>query len=153
LTTFKRFFFCPDLAVANEEFITELKTRLSAWTVGAVAQQRFRRGCKAEDRCLLGRDVELGLPLPKPPSPNVIWSIDFVSDGLANGRGLRCLTIVDDCARECLAIEVDTSLPGTRVEATLDRLAELRGLPPQVQHFVVIFPRFSAREALRIKRL
>jgi len=47
-------------------------------------------------------------------------------------------------------------LPGTRVEATLDRLAELARLPPrrtQVQHFVVIFPRFSAREALRIKRL
>ncbi len=40
--------------------------------------------------------------------------MDFVSDELANGRRLRCLTIVDDCTRECLAIEVDTSLPGTR---------------------------------------
>lgn len=68
-------------------------------------------------------------PLPKPTSPNVSWSMDFVSDGLANGRRLRCLTIVDDCTRECLAIEVDTSLPGIRVVATLDRLAELRGLP------------------------
>jgi len=46
--------------------------------------------------------------------------MDFVSDG---GR-LRCLTIVDDCTRECLATEVDTSLPGTRVAATLDRLAD-----------------------------
>jgi len=58
--------------------------------------------------------------------------MDFVSDGLANGRRLRCLTIVDDCTRECLAIEVDTSLPGTRVAATLDRLAELRGLPQSI---------------------
>ncbi len=58
--------------------------------------------------------------------------MDFVSDGLANGRRLRCLTIVDDCTRECLAIEVDTSLPGTRVAATLDRLAELRGLPRSI---------------------
>ena len=71
-------------------------------------------------------------PLPKPTMPNVSWSMDFVSDGLANGRRLRCLTIVDDCTRECLAIEVDTSLPGTRVAATLDRLAELRGLPQSI---------------------
>lgn len=71
-------------------------------------------------------------PLSKPTMPNVSWSMDFVSDGLANGRRLRCLTIVDDCTRECLAIEVDTSLPGTRVAATLDRLAELRGLPQSI---------------------
>jgi putative transposase len=71
-------------------------------------------------------------PLPKPTIPNISWSMDFVSDGLANGRRLRCLTIVDDCTRECLAIEVDTSLPGTRVAATLDRLAELRGLPQSI---------------------
>lgn len=50
-------------------------------------------------------------PLLKPTMPNVSWSMDFVSDGLPNGRLLRCLTIVDDCTRECLAIEVDTSLP------------------------------------------
>jgi len=71
-------------------------------------------------------------PLPKPTAPNVSWSMDFVSDGLASGRRLRCLTIVDDCTRECLAIEVDTSLPGTRVAQTLDRLAELRGLPMSI---------------------
>jgi putative transposase len=71
-------------------------------------------------------------PLPKPTMPNVSWSMDFVSDGLANGRRLRCLTIVDDCTRECLAIEVDTSLPGTRVAATFERLAELRGLPQSI---------------------
>lgn len=58
--------------------------------------------------------------------------MDFISDGLANGRRLRCLIIVDDCTRECLAIEVDTSLPGTRVAGTLDRLAELRGLPVSI---------------------
>ena len=48
--------------------------------------------------------------------------MDFVSDGLADGRRLRCLTIVDDCTRECLAIEVDTSITGTRVKAVLERL-------------------------------
>lgn len=67
----------------------------------------------------------------KAPSlaPNQSWSMDFVSDGLADGRRLRCLNIVDDFTKECLAIEVDTSLPGSRVVAVLERLAELRGLP------------------------
>ena len=55
--------------------------------------------------------------------------MDFVADGLADGRKLRCLTIVDDWSRERLAIEVDTSLTGRRTVAVLDRLADLRGLP------------------------
>jgi putative transposase len=68
-------------------------------------------------------------PLPKPSAVNRSWSMDFVSDGLCDGRKLRCLAIVDDCSRECLVIEVDTSLTGRRVVAVLKRLADLRGLP------------------------
>jgi putative transposase len=71
-------------------------------------------------------------PLPKPSAANHSWSMDFVSDGLADGRRLRCLTIVDDCTRECLAIEVDTSLTGTRVKAVMERLADTRGLPRSI---------------------
>ena len=70
--------------------------------------------------------------LPKPTAANVSWSMDFVADGLIGGRRLRCLTIVDDCTRECLAIEVDTLLPGTRVQAVLERLADTRGLPQSI---------------------
>ncbi len=64
-----------------------------------------------------------------PTAPNQSWSMDFVSDGFVDGRRLRCLNIVDDFTKECLAIEVDTSLPGRRVVGVLERLAELRGLP------------------------
>ncbi len=71
-------------------------------------------------------------PLPKPTAPNLSWSMDFIADGLADGRRFRCLAIVDDFSRECLAIEVDTSLPGTRVAAVLDRLALDRGLPESI---------------------
>ena len=71
-------------------------------------------------------------PLPKPTAANVSWSMDFVADGLIGGRRLRCLTIVDDCTRECVAIEVDTSLPGLRVKTVLDRLADNRGLPQSI---------------------
>ncbi|WP_179092853.1 IS3 family transposase, partial [Burkholderia pseudomallei] len=58
-------------------------------------------------------------PLPLPTGPNQSWSMDFVSDGLAYGRRFRCLNVVDDYTRECLAIEVDTSLPGLRVQQVL----------------------------------
>ncbi len=65
-------------------------------------------------------------------APNQSWSMDFVSDGFVGGRRLRCLNIVDDFTKECLAIEVDTSLPGRRVASVLERLAESRGLPQSV---------------------
>jgi len=68
-------------------------------------------------------------PLPKPSAVNRSWSMDFVSDGLCDGRRLRCLAIVDDFSRECLVLEVDTSITGKRVVAVLERLADLRGLP------------------------
>jgi len=71
-------------------------------------------------------------PLPRPTAPNQSWSMDFVADGLADGRRLRCLTIVDDCTRECPVIEVDSSLTGQRVVAVLQRLAEQRGLPASI---------------------
>ncbi|MGH8673560.1 MAG: IS3 family transposase [Burkholderiales bacterium] len=71
-------------------------------------------------------------PMPKPLRANLSWSMDFVSDGLADGRRLRCLTIVDDCTRECVAIAVDTSITGSRVKAVLERLAETRGLPNSI---------------------
>jgi len=65
-------------------------------------------------------------------APNQSWSMNFVSDGFIDGRRLRCLNILDDFTKECLAIEVDTSLPGRRVVSVLERLAEWRGLPQSV---------------------
>ena len=46
--------------------------------------------------------------------------MDYVADGLIDGRTLRVLAIVDDYSRECLAFEVDTSLPRARVVAVLE---------------------------------
>jgi putative transposase len=55
--------------------------------------------------------------------------MDFVADGLVGGRKLRCLVIVDDYSRECLVLEVDTSINGRRVAAVLEQLGDRRGLP------------------------
>ena len=46
---------------------------------------------------------------------NQAWSLDFVSDQLADGRRFRALTVVDVFTRECLAIEVGQSLKGENV--------------------------------------
>jgi putative transposase len=67
--------------------------------------------------------------LPPAEVPNERWSMDFVTDSLVTGRKFRCLVIVDDYSRECLAIEVDTSMGGPRVVSVLQRLFETRGLP------------------------
>ena len=61
---------------------------------------------------------------------NDIWSMDFVSDALFNGRRFRALTVVDAFTRECLAIEVDQGLKADAVVATIERLTYLRGTAP-----------------------
>jgi putative transposase len=69
------------------------------------------------------------IPLPRPSRRGERWSMDFMIDTLADGRGFRTLNVVDDFTRECLAIEVDRSLPGLRVVRVLERLRETTGLP------------------------
>lgn len=66
---------------------------------------------------------------PTPTEPNERWSIDFVHDRLASGRAIRVLTIVDDCTRECPWLEVDYSLPSTRVIEALEHAGAVRHLP------------------------
>jgi putative transposase len=58
--------------------------------------------------------------------------MDFVSDCVSTGTVIRMLTIVDDCTRECPAIEVDTSLGELRVRRVLDRIASERELPDAI---------------------
>lgn len=70
---------------------------------------------------------------PETTGINQKWSMDFVSDTLSCGRRFRALCIVDCYSRECLALEVDTSLSGERVVRVLERLRETRGLPQVIQ--------------------
>ena len=72
------------------------------------------------------------VPLPRPSGRLERWSIDFMLDTLADGRAFRVRNVVDDFTRECLAIEVDRSLPGARVVRVLDRLLETHGLPQRI---------------------
>jgi len=63
---------------------------------------------------------------------NQRWSMDFMSDQLADGRKIRTFNVVDDFSRECLAVEVDTSLWGALVTRVLDRLVAERGRPARI---------------------
>ncbi len=67
-----------------------------------------------------------------PQDPNHRWSLDFVSDTLADGRRFRILCVIDDFSRECLAAVVDNSLSGERVVRELDAIAERRRYPLMV---------------------
>jgi putative transposase len=66
-------------------------------------------------------------------APNQEWSMDFVHDQLASGQRFRTLTVVDNFTRECLALEVDTSLPSVRVIRVLEQIAEHRALPQVIR--------------------
>jgi putative transposase len=78
-----------------------------------------------------GRKRALGTraPMALPQGINQRWSLDFVSDALADGRRFRILAVIDDFSRECLALVADNSLSGIRVARELGRIAELRGNP------------------------
>jgi putative transposase len=57
--------------------------------------------------------------------------MDFVMDALFDGRRFRALTLVDNFSRECLEIEVGTSLKGEDVVRVMERMKLLRGTLPQ----------------------
>ena len=72
-------------------------------------------------------------PLSIASRPNGVWSMDFVSDALANGRRLKCLTIADDFTHECIDIAVDHGIGGQYVTRVLDQAACFRGYPRAVR--------------------
>ena len=70
---------------------------------------------------------------PRLTRPNQEWAMDFIVDGLATGRMVRVLSVVDAYTRECLALEADTSLGSGRVTRVLERVIAERGRPENVR--------------------
>jgi putative transposase len=76
------------------------------------------------------RRIATGRPRPLPPTgPNSVWAYDFLFDACANGQQIKCLTIVDEFTRECLAIDVAGSIRSKRVIEILTQLVSVRGAP------------------------
>ena len=72
-------------------------------------------------------------PLAVPDAINQVWSMDFMHDQLSDGRSFRLFNVLDDFNREGLGIEVDLSLPTTRVIRALDQIIEWRDKPSVIR--------------------
>lgn len=64
---------------------------------------------------------------------NKSWSLDFMSDSMVGGRKFRTFNVMDDCSREALAIEMDTSFSSKRIIRTLNRAIDMHGKPTAVR--------------------
>ncbi len=69
----------------------------------------------------------------QPEKINQVWSIDFMSDSLWDGKRYRLLNIMDDYNREVLAIEAEISMPSQKVIRILDKIIFSRGKPERIR--------------------
>jgi len=88
----------------------------------SVGKRRRKRGLPMET-----------LPLASARKLNEVWSMDFVSDSLANGRRIKCLTVADDFSHECVELSVDFGMGGEYVVRLLEQAARFRGYPEAVR--------------------
>lgn len=135
--------------IAAEQALIELANAHPAWGcpqlhqqlrhVGYVINHKRTARLYREHGLSLRRRRRRRLPrrvqqaLVQPLQPNHCWSLDFMSDTLINCRAYRTLNVIDDCARDALAIEIDFSLTGLRVVRVLDRLCEWHGQPEVIR--------------------
>jgi putative transposase len=76
------------------------------------------------------RRIATGRPHPlQAANANFLWAYDFVFDDTATGQQIKCLTVVDEFTRECLAIDVAGSIRSRRVIEVLSRLVSAHGAP------------------------
>lgn len=93
----------------------------------SMSPQRAHRLWQKAKLCVPRKRPRRRVPTAKarplaPAKPNSVWAWDFVHDMCANGDELKCLTVVDEFTRECLAIRVAGSL---RSELAIDVLSQL----------------------------
>jgi putative transposase len=74
-----------------------------------------------------------GVPRPALVAANQEWALDFVHDAAESGRKFRALSVVDPYTRECLALEVDTSMGSRRVTRELEKIVAERGAPRAIR--------------------
>jgi len=108
----------PEFAGVNHKRVYRLYTE-------ANLTMRKRRKAK--------RPVSERVPLQQAKTINEVWSMDFVSDSLSNGRRIKCLTVADDFSHESVEIAVDYGISGQYVTRILDRAAIFRGYPAAVR--------------------
>ena len=112
------------------------------------AYRLWRQAGLQEPRRRPRRRVATSRPRPLPPTAiNHVWAYDFVFDTCADGRTLKCLTVIDEFTRECLAVDVAGGIRSGRVIEVLTRLVSLHGAPRYLRSDNG--PEFVARAVLR----
>lgn len=108
-----------------------LKLRQAGLCVNYKRVERLYQEAKLQVRRRKRKKVPVGerQPLLRPIQANQVWSMDFVFDRTAEGRMIKCLTVVDDATHEAVTIEVERAISGQALTRVLDRLALSRGLP------------------------
>jgi len=124
-----------DIAARYPRFGTPRITVLLRQQYGCINHKKIERIYREEGlqlprrrkkkRCMFLRTVQKTVPT----RPNERWSIDFMNDSTSEGRRFRILNIVDDFTRECVGVEVGSSITGERVVRKLKELGETKGLP------------------------
>lgn len=66
---------------------------------------------------------------PLATAPNAVWTYDFVHDWASRGGAFKCLTVVDEYTKECLALVPARSLPAVEVLRVLGQLVTRYGPP------------------------
>jgi putative transposase len=107
--------------------------RREGWHVNAKRIYRLYREEGLIVRTKQRRKMARRRPVPTGVAvrPNHCWSMDFVSDKLADGRSFRILTVVDQFTRECVKLEADRSMTGMKVVQALERAQQERGSLPK----------------------
>jgi putative transposase len=108
--------------------------RREGWAVNTKRVYRLYRqeGLQVRTAKHSKRAVRLRVGLAEATRPNQRWSMDFVSDRLANGRWFRILTVVDQFTRECLCAYADRSQTGEKVVEQMKHLVAQRGAPDSI---------------------
>lgn len=108
--------------------------RREGWKVNTKRVYRLYRqeGLQVRTAKRAKRAAHARVSLPEAVRPNQRWSMDFVSDRLADGRWFRILTVIDQYTRECLCTYADRSQTGEKVAQHMKRLAALRGKPESI---------------------
>lgn len=139
----------PDRNLALREQIIALAQRHRRYGAGMIYLKLRQSGQRVNHKRVERLYAEAGLqvrrrrrkkvpvsdrhPLVRSEHANQVWSMDFVFDRTAEGRAIKCLTVVDDATHESVAVVPERAINGHALTRILDRLAVQRGLPQAIR--------------------
>jgi transposase InsO family protein len=93
-----------------------LKLRLRGLVVNHKRVERLYAEARLQVRRRKRKKVSLGerQPLVRPEASNEVWSMDFAFDRSAEGRVIKCLTIIDDATHESVAVVPERAIQAGR---------------------------------------